>query len=372
MDSLTSELISIENRGLQRSLPIKSGLDFSSNDYLGYSQNLEIKSKLLHFMSQHSQLGSTGSRLISGNTKHTEEIETFLAQQFQTQDCLIFGSGYLANLGVCSALGGADTEFFSDELNHASLIDGVRLAKSKYQVFRHCDLNHLENLLQTSSQKRKVILTESIFSMDGDHAPLQEILAIADRHNAFVVVDEAHSTGTCGQHGRGSLSEIKFNAEKIIAVHTAGKALGAYGAFVCGSHHLIQLLLNKSRSFIFTTALPPLMIEHIRLALMQLTSDQESQQKLKSNIRQSKLFFDQHQIKHSGSHILPVILGSNDLVLKAEKHLAQNGFFVKAIRSPTVAKGSERLRITLKSNHDAKSLERISEHIAEITSEFIY
>ncbi|HEY8270008.1 MAG TPA: 8-amino-7-oxononanoate synthase [Pseudobdellovibrionaceae bacterium] len=372
MDDIHKEIQNWEIRGLLRELVHSSGIDFASNDYLGYSHNPVIHAKLVDFIKDHPKIGSTGSRLISGNSQHIEETEDFLAHCFSTEASLIFGSGYLANMGVCAALGGAETEFFSDELNHASIVDGIRISKSKCHIFRHNDLEHLNYFISKSSARRKVIVTESIFSMDGDFASLEQLLEIANKYDAYLFIDEAHATGVCGIQGLGRMLEFKFPSAKTILVHTCGKALGAYGAFVCGTSAIKRLLLNKARSQIFTTALPPFAVEHIRLAVAHLISDPLSVEKLKANILYSKGLFLRYQLKHSGSHIVPFLLGSNRAVLQSSQRLEKQGVFVKAIRSPTVRAGSERLRLTFKSTHSFEDIDKLCKILWELNSECKY
>jgi 8-amino-7-oxononanoate synthase len=371
MDSFEADLIMLEKKGLLRQLSTPHGADFASNDYLGYSAKLEIHKSLLNFLKYNFKIGSTGSRLISGNSCHTEDVENFLSKCFDVESTLIFGSGYLANMGVCVAMGGLETEFFSDERNHASIIDGIKISKSKVGIFAHNDLDQLDELLFKSRSRRKVIITESIFSMDGDLAPIPQLIQIADKYGAYLVVDEAHSTGTCGARNLGVMTQFEFNPLKTVIIHTCGKALGAYGAFVCCSTVFKKLLLNKARSQIFSTALPPIAVEHIRLSISCLISDSKSVDQLNRNIRYSEYVFRKFDLKHSGTHIVPIILGSNDAVLKGADQLSEVGIFVKAIRSPTVAVGSERIRLTIKSTHDLSYLDQICETLRKIKYESI-
>lgn len=373
MNLISAELNELENLNLLRRLEIPHGIDFSSNDYLGYSQNTVIQQQLLRFLenqlSRGGKLGSTGSRLISGHSAHLEETETFLAQCFRVEAVLFFGSGYLANIGVLSALGAS--EFFSDELNHASIIDGIRLSKSKAHIFKHHQMEHLDCLLSQSHAQRKVIVTESIFSMDGDRAPIEDLINLSQKHRAMLVVDEAHATGTCGNKNLGLMAHQKIDAESVIVIHTGGKALGGYGAFVGCSHQVKKFLLNKARSQIFSTALPPLMIEQIRLSIQQLISDSTSTHRLWDNIKYTQQYFDSIKLQHSGSPIVPMIIGSNFKVIEAAQRLQAKGLFVKGIRSPSVPAGSERLRITLKATHQLAELDQLCLALLEIKDEFI-
>ncbi len=376
MSGLTDELMGLENRGLLRTIIPVEGADFASNDYLGFSTNALIRQRLIEFLRVHPTLGSTGSRLVSGHSAHLMETEEFLARMFMAPASLIFGSGYLANQGVVCALAGPETEFFSDKLNHASLIDGMRLAKSKSKIFRHNDVDHLSELLIASKSRRKVIVTEAVFSMDGDRAPLEDLVHLAEQHDAYLVVDEAHSTGTEGPGGLGLVASVianqKFSIvdpDRIVSVHTCGKALGAYGAFVCGGENMKTLLLNKARSQIFATTPSPLMVEHIRVAVSHMLADPEPTRQLQSKVFCSFEIMKSYGLYHSGSHILPFVLGSNEESLKASEILADRGFFARAIRSPTVAPGTERLRLTFKSNHTFQQIQQLCGLLKEIHDE---
>ncbi len=370
MDSFLRELSEIKKGGNFRDFPPTSGLDFSSNDYLGYAENPQIREGLVDFLSKNNRVGSTGSRLISGNSESIVDLENFLAGLFGAESSLLYGSGYLANLGVCVSLGSHDTEFFSDELNHASWIDGIRLAKCKKSIFRHGDLEQLKTLLLKSSAKRKVVVTESIFSMDGDFASLKEIIEVTDAANAILVVDEAHATGTCGARYLGRLNGLRYDFNRTVSIHTGGKALGASGAFVCGPKSFQSLMLNKARSQIFTTALSPLAVEHLNLAVKFLIRDVNGPSRLQGHIKKTQLLFSQADLKHSGSHIIPIIFGNSDAALKASARLAEEGFNLKAIRFPTVRVGSERMRLTLNVNQTEESLQQVTKLISDCYREY--
>lgn len=367
MLSVERELSSLRERSLYRTLSVPEGIDFASNDYLGFSRNEKIREKIKAFLETESRLGSTGSRLISGHDEFVEETEHFIAELFGTECSLIFGSGYLANLGVTSAFGG-NAEFFSDELNHASLIDGMRLSRAKIRVFRHNDPGHLESLLAQSKVQRKVIVTESIFSMDGDAAPVEVLERLAERFDALLILDEAHGTGTTGVNGLGA--GHFFRSNHVISVHTCGKALGGYGAFVCCSRVLKEFFVNKARSFIFSTALPPLLIAHIRFALTELIQETAYFCQLIQNIEWTRTRFEDLGLPHSGSHIVPVVVGDCEKSLNLAENLKTRGIFAKAIRFPSVPKGSARLRLTLKSFHITSDLELLCEALKGALPEF--
>jgi 8-amino-7-oxononanoate synthase len=369
---LQNELSSIKQNGLWRELKIPSGVDFSSNDYLGLTNSESIRKRLITFLENSPNLGSTGSRLISGESEIIKETENFIANIFKIESVLFFGSGYLANLGVLSALTSniktnIETEFFSDELNHSSIIDGICLSKCKVTVFAHNDLCHLENCLMRSPSKRKIIVTESTFSMDGDSPDIQSLIDLVEKYNCFLVLDEAHSTGVCGKSGLGLLEDLRYDPNRIIAVHTCGKALGAYGAFVNSSESFRKLLINKSRPFIFSTALPPMLIAQVRFAMEELIANPSLRIQLDKNIKFISHEFQNANLSWIGKHIGFVLTPGNERALKASKFLLSKGFHTKAIRSPTVAPGKERLRLTVKSFHKEIEIQELVSLIAEVT-----
>lgn len=366
MFDLNTELASLREKGLWRELTTNQGVDFASNDYLGLARSSKLHSQLIEFMKNAPLLGSTGSRLITGENAFYQETESFIAGLFAVESALIFGSGYLANLGVMTALGGLEeVEFFSDALNHASLIDGMRLTRKPIHIFHHNDLNHLESLLKQSTAKRKIIVTESVFSMKGDSPDLNQLLSLAEQFQAFLVLDEAHATGVCGKNGLGLAVDATTNLNSIICIHTCGKALGAYGAFVTSSHHLRQLLINKSRSFIYSTALPPIILAHIQLALQEIQTGLHTHQ-LGRTIEFTKTVFAKAGLEWRGSHIGFLHTSSNGKALAASEFLLAHGLHVRAIRAPTVAPGQEGLRITLKSFHTEKELQHLAQKLVQV------
>jgi 8-amino-7-oxononanoate synthase len=356
---IQTEIDRLKKTSALRKLVTQEGLDFSSNDYLGLSRNPSIQDKLASQLSEPISLGSTGSRLISGHSKLYEATEAFIADTFKCEAALIFGSGYLANSGIISALADSETSIFSDELNHASLIDGIRLSGAKREIFKHNDLEHLKALLQSSKQQRKLIVTEAVFSMDGDLAPVDELIELSQDFNALLLLDEAHSTGVFGHQGRGRL---KNHPENVITVHTCGKALGGYGAFACLSEMLKIFLINRSRPFIYSTSLPPLLIMQIRFCIEEMVAHPE----LQSDLHRSMHIFGNLLNRTLTSPIVPILIPGNESVLHASEHLKKNGFFVRGIRSPTVALGQERLRVTIKSTHQPDELRAFAAALTEI------
>jgi 8-amino-7-oxononanoate synthase len=366
MNDIEIELEKLHQSGLKRNLSVPTGIDFSSNDYLGLARSNSVQKRLINFLKQDNPLGSTGSRLISGESELVRKTEQFLAETFDTESALIFGSGYLANIGVMGALSsGVETDFFSDEYNHASLIDGMRLANGKINIFAHNDFNHLEKMLSNSSAQRKIVVTESVFSMDGDSPDLIALLNLCVKFCALLVVDEAHATGVCGINGLGLLKDLLHKSEAIIVIHTCGKALGSYGAFVSCSKIIRELLINKARSFIYSTALPPILIAHIRFALEESIHAHKLREQLNKNIQIISSAFQCHGLSWSGSHIGYIQLPGNERVVKVAAYLETRGYHVRPIRFPSVTKGQERLRITIKSFHTESDIKNLTQIIVD-------
>jgi len=350
---LESGLRGLEAQSRRRSLADIRGVNFCSNDYLGLAEHPALKKAVAEAVQRAVRTGGTGSRLLSGHAAAWNEIEKEFARFAGTEAALYFGSGYAANLGLLASLLKKEDLVFSDALNHASLIDGMRLSGARKFIYPHLDLNALEDGLRNHAQDRcrKLIVTETVFSMDGDVAPVTELLALADRYGAGVIVDEAHATGVHGPFGRGIASEHGNVQTLAAAVHTCGKALASAGAFVCGSAVLREHLINHARTFIFSTAMPPYMAEQIRAALrLALTMDREREELLTRAKRLAASLRSQGWDTGNGAtQIVPVLIGENEEALAAAEFLQQEGFAVRAIRPPTVPQGSARLRFSLTS-----------------------
>ncbi len=350
-ERLRGELAELESRAQLRHLETPRGIDFSSNDYLGLATDARMKRPALAALEAAPRVASTGSRLLAGQDDAWTALEKNFACWIGSEAALFFNSGYTANIGLLSAVLRAEDVVFSDAANHASLIDGLRLARARRVIFPHLDLPGLEDALSTHRHGpgMRFIVTESIFSMDGTRAPLADLANLAARFNAELIVDEAHSTGVCGPAGRGSVAEAGLAGRVFATVHTCGKALASAGAFVCGSESLRRLLINRARTFIFTTALPPYFAAQVA-AGMQLAAAADSE---RGRLLQfGAVFRDalQHQGFHiagSSSHIVPIILGPNDLALETASRLQRRGYSVRAIRPPTVAPDTARLRLSL-------------------------
>jgi 8-amino-7-oxononanoate synthase len=327
------------------------GIDLSSNDYLGLATDPRMKLAILEGVNSGPRIASTGSRLLSGHDEAWTLLEHDFARWVGAETALYFTSGYAANIGLLSSLLRDEDVVFSDSANHASLIDGIRLAKCRRVIFPHLDLTFLERELSrnASTAGARVIVVESIFSMEGDRAPLADLASLADRYDAELIVDEAHATGVRGPLGSGCVAEAGLSACVLATVHTCGKALAAAGAFVCGSNHLRRFLINRARNFIFSTGLPPYFVSQIA-AGMSLAKESDCERacliELSSFLR-NELHKSSFDTSGSDSQIVPVILGSNDAALKLAESLRTGGFGVRAIRPPTVPEGTARLRLSL-------------------------
>jgi 8-amino-7-oxononanoate synthase len=370
--SLAEELREIAARGEMRSLEIPAGINLSSNDYLGLSTHPALREALLEGVARAVRVGSTGSRLLSGNAREWDELEAEFAEFAGTEAALYFSSGYAANVGLLSAVLGRGDIVFSDALNHASLIDGIRLSGAEKVIYSHCDLDALELALhdRASQPGRKVVVTESVFSMEGDIAPLARIVMLARRYGAEIVVDEAHATGVFGPEGRGRVAELGLGAEIFATVHMCGKALASAGAFVCGSATLENYLINRARTFLFSTALPPYFAAQIRAALkLARVADAERArlaeiaERLRVALRTSGW-----DTGSSTSQIVPILLKENEIATRVADELARNGFAVRAIRSPTVPRGSARLRLSLTCALADEDLARLAQTMDKLNS----
>jgi len=361
--SLRQGLRALEERNQLRTLAEIHGVNLCSNDYLGLAENPVLKQAALDALQNASRVGGTGSRLLSGQTETWRKLEEEFAKFAGTESALFFTTGYAANLGLLSSVLAKGDIVFSDALNHASLIDGMRLSGARKIIYPHLDLLGLEEVLcqESSAPGRKIIVTESVFSMDGDIAPLKKTAELAEKYGATLIVDEAHATAVYGPSGRGIAAQQGIIPQLLAVTHTCGKALGCAGAFVCGPAVLQEHLINHARTFIFSTALPPYFAGQIRVALHLA----ESADGLRANLHQLSAGFIQDlraagfDTLGSASQIVPVVIGGNEEALDAAEHLQREGFAVRAIRPPTVPVGKSRLRLSLTSNIPQVELTRL-------------
>jgi 8-amino-7-oxononanoate synthase len=334
---------------------------FSSNNYLGLANDRRLvyaADMILHEFG----VGSSGSRLTTGHTDWHQKLEEKIARFKQTEAALLFSSGFLANVGVLSSLPEKGDAILSDQLNHASIIDGCRLSKADTVIYNHIDMDDLEEkLIETESYQRRFIVTDGVFSMDGTIAPLDQMISLAKQYHAYVIVDDAHATGVLGESGRGT-SEY-FGVHPDVVIGTLSKAIGTEGGFVAGSKVLIDFLLNHARTFIFQTAMPPAICASSYAALEIIGNSNEKRQLLLSNVKKVKTSLAEmgYFVKGDLTPIIPVIIGDpQDAVIFAEK-LQENGIFAPAIRPPTVPKGESRIRLTVTSDHSSKEIDYLLE-----------
>src|SRR5579883_3282438 len=355
-EELERELGSLAAQEQLRSLEVLRGVNLCSNDYLGLAGHAALKDAVAEAAESCERIGGTGSRLLSGHDPAWSEAEEEFARFAGTESALYFGSGYAANLGVLTSLLGKEDAVFSDELNHASLIDGMRLSGARKHIYPHLDLEVLERQLRDApGAARKLIVTETIFSMNGDAAPLD------DRYGAGLILDEAHATGVRGPSGRGLAAAASRADEMVAIIHTCGKALASAGAFVCGSGVLKRHLVNRARTFIFTTALPAYMAAQIRCALRMAARMDSERSALAENAAwfADALRAEGWDTAGTISQIVPLIVGDNASALAAAGFLRREGFAVRAIRPPTVPEGTARLRFSLTAAISRKELEQL-------------
>lgn len=358
-----------ENNFRRLSLPAKKLIDFSSNDYLGFAKAPELRKRKEKILKQYQskQEGSTGARLISGNSLLAENTEKQIARFHNAESALLFNSGYDANTGLLSSVPQKRDLVLYDELCHSSIIDGVRQSFADSFKFRHNDVEHLQRLLERNSQAETLfVVTESVFSMDGDCALLKQIAALCKKHNAFLIVDEAHGTGVFGRNGRGLCNAEGIEKDCFARVYTFGKALGTHGAAVVGSKQLKDYLVNFARSFIYTTALPPASVATASAAYT-LLQDKKNKTALDKNIKLFNSLTSGIQAKiRSTSAIHCFLVPGNENVIRTAEMLRKKGFDVKPIKSPTVRAGSERLRICLHATNTSSEIRELAAELKNI------
>lgn len=357
--------VRLQNNAL-RKLPQETDLvDFASNDYLGFSNSKLIFDTTHQYLLEHNQIqnGATGSRLLSGNHSIYKTAEDYITQFHQAQSALIFNSGYDANVGFFSAVPQKGDLILYDELCHASIRDGIQLSNAKAYKFQHNDLEDLERLLVRNPEKTIYIVTESVFSMDGDTPNLEELVQLAEKHDAYMVVDEAHALGVLGDNGEGLVQSLHLQDTVFARIMTFGKGLGCHGAAILGSQELKSYLVNFARSFIYTTGLSPHSVATILMAYQQLEKATDSQQQLKNNIAHFNQEKNRLSLKplfvFSKSAIQSAIIPGNERVKSIAHQLQSKGFDVKPILSPTVPEGQERLRFCLHSYNSENEITQL-------------
>jgi 8-amino-7-oxononanoate synthase len=382
MPDLRPLLRELEERGLLRRRRVVEGLQgarllvdgrellaFCSNDYLGLASHPALIEAARRGAEQYG-VGAGASALISGHTRPCADLEERLASFVRLPRALHFSTGYLANLGVLPALARPGDTIFSDELNHACLIDGARLSRAEVCVYPHLDLAALERALAACTSATKVVATDAVFSMDGDIAPLPELLALCERHDAWLVVDDAHGFGVLGPAGRGTPAHFDIASPRIVYMGTLGKAAGVFGAFVAGDESVVEWILQRARTYIFTTASPPMLATALLASLDLIAGEEWRRERLRQLVAQLRagLAGLPWQLRPSETAIQPLIIGDNREALLLMEQLLDRDIWVPAIRPPTVPAGTARLRISLSASHTPADLARLIAALQDIAS----
>ncbi|HTB50880.1 MAG TPA: 8-amino-7-oxononanoate synthase [Solirubrobacteraceae bacterium] len=386
MNEIEERLLELERLGLARRLRTVSGrqgprvlldeasvLLLCSNNYLGLADHPKVREAAAEAAMRWG-VGAGASRLVSGTMTIHRRLEQRLAAFEGSEACVLFGSGYLANLGVIGALAGPGDTIFSDELNHASIIDGCRASRAEVVVYRHLDADQLERRLHEHEGKgkgRRVIVTDSVFSMDGDVAPLPRIVQLARQHDARVIVDEAHATGALGEGGRGAIAQAGLQGEIDVLIGTLGKALGSYGAYACASEEMVRYLINTARPVIFSTAPSPPSVAGALAALELLEASPQEVARLHDAARalREALAEEGFAVEQSDMHIVPLVVGDSEKAVRLCQATLERGVFAQAIRPPTVADGTSRLRLAVMASHTASDLLQTAKALADATRE---
>jgi 8-amino-7-oxononanoate synthase len=340
--------------------------NFSSNDYLGLANDARLR-EAAHRAIDAFGVGSGASPLVSGHSRLHDEAEQRFARFCGLPRALLFGSGYAANLGILASLGGSDAEIFSDELNHACLIDGARLSRAKVTRYSHLDIDELARAMGRSHATTRIVATDAVFSMDGDIAPVPRLVDLCERHDAWLVLDDAHGIGVTGNCGRGTLDHFKVSSPRVVYMATLGKALGGYGAFVAGPVALVEWVMQRARTYIFSTALPPMAAAVAIRALELLEEDPSLVARLHERISQFRRRCAELGIpvRDSSTAIHPIILRDAATAVAVSKALAERGLWVPAIRPPSVPEGTSRLRISLSAAHGARQVDALTSALAD-------
>src|SRR6185437_8378210 len=376
----TGALEELREQGRYRSFRLPAGIDFTSNDYLGLasggrkppdSSALDKNQGAYAPRSPGLPQSGTSSRLLRGHHAIWDEVESMLAAWHGADAVLMMNSGYNANEGLIATIAEPGDWVAADELSHACIVDGLRLARPRKFLFRHNDLSHLEDGLKSEAAKRPVgrqmfVVTESLFSMDGDTAPLADIVELAERHGAHVIIDEAHSTGCFGMNGSGCVDVQHLRDRLLASIHTGGKALGLHGAYICGSKLLKEYLVNRCRHLIFTTALPPAIAAWWLERIPRIQTDDAARTALHGNAAHFRARLAEHGIHPPGSHyVVPVIVGADAPAVRAAALLQERGYDIRAIRPPSVPHGTCRLRVSIHADHSQEVLRQLADAVAE-------
>lgn len=371
MRDLAVQLRELDASGLRRRRRVRdpsensATLSFCSNDYLGLASDPRIVDALCEGARRWGA-GAGASHLVSGHLAIHEELEQRLAAFLNLPRALLFSSGYLANLGIIPALAGADAEIFCDRLNHASLNDAMLLSRSRFRRYAHNDAEALGGLLAGSKAAQKLVVTDGVFSMDGDIAPLPRLLDLCERHDAWLVVDDAHGFGVLGRRGAGSLEHFGLASERIVYMGTLGKAAGVSGAFVAGSAEVIEILVQRARTYIYTTASPPALAAALLRSLELVAEESWRRDKLGCLVERlaSRVKPGRWRRLPSPTPIQALVVGANEEAVALSERLEAEGILVPAIRPPTVPEGSARLRISLSAAHSEADVDRLADALA--------
>jgi 8-amino-7-oxononanoate synthase len=383
--SVEAELAELERQGLSRRLRAidrdaarrltidgRAATNFSSNDYLGLADHPVVVRAAVDAVDRFG-FGAGASRLISGNLPPHRQLERAVERWQATDTALVLNSGYQANVGVVSTLAGPDDVVFSDALNHASLIDGCRLSRARVEVYRHLEVGDLVARLRQATGRRRLVLTEAIFSMDGDRAPLQELVEVARAHDALLIVDQAHAVGVVGPSGAGLGHDLPID----LRIGTFGKALGGFGAFAAGRAPLVKLLMQRARSFVFTTALPVPVVAAAEAAVAWLATPEGAERRHRLASASARVRAALRQLglatPAAAEHIIPLRVAGGGPVeaLAVTELLLERGLYVQAIRPPTVPAGTSRLRLSLTATHTEDELRRLIDALSELRRHFV-
>ena len=357
-------------QGTEITIDGRSYLNFCSNDYLGHANHPKVIEAFITGARLYG-VGSGASHLINGHSAAHHKLEQELAEFVNRPRALLFSTGYMANLGVISALLQKGDHVFEDRLNHASLLDAGLLSQARLQRYQHADVSDLEHKLSQCKAESRLIVSDGVFSMDGDFAPIKQLAVAAKQHNAWLMIDDAHGIGVLGENGRGLIEQASLDSESVpILVGTLGKAFGTFGAFVAGDETLIETLVQKARSYIYTTALPPAIAEATRASLKLINEEAWRRQKLHENIDYFRKVSNQLglSVMPSSSAIQPVIIGNVENTMNISHQLKQHGILISAIRPPTVPEGTARLRITLCTEHEHSQIEQLAQRLSQLVS----
>jgi 8-amino-7-oxononanoate synthase len=374
---LADRLAAIGNAGLLRRRFAREGpqgpriavdgreyLAFCSNDYLGLANHPRIVKAAVEAAERHG-VGQGASHLLSGHSVVHERLESALAQFVRMPRALHFSSGYQANIGAISALAGPEDTVFSDALNHASLIDGARLSRARVVRYPHLDPDFLDKALASSAGGVKVVVTDAVFSMDGDIAPVAALLELCERHDALLLLDDAHGFGVLGPQGRGTPAHFALSSPRIVYVGTLGKAAGVSGAFVAGTQEVIETVLQRARTYVYTTAPPAMLAAAVEASLELIRTEEWRRERLRGLVASLKRSLPGIGLRPSDTPIQPLVLGANAAALHAAAKLRERGILVPAIRPPTVPEGTARLRISLSAAHDEQDVSRLAAVLRE-------